>query len=122
MYNIDYYQQYIDSPNSLAYNSFMKLYDKKLLYQPKIFSDKCLVYLKNSIPIFHSFYIRQHYHNRAVMIGYDDVQYVDHYYNQNFIVVYNDSNDIQNLKDKYLCYNLEYDIVDFLKENYHDAG
>lgn len=102
MYNINYYKQNINSDNTYLLNLFLQADRDKLLYQPKIFCDQYDIHIQSSIPIFHSYYIRQHFNKSLILSAYEDLSYIKSYNNENFLIIYDPLTQNKNTNHKYM--------------------
>lgn len=115
MINLCYYRQNIKDDFSPAYNIYVKLYKQKLLDNPKIYTDKVSHDLKIDIPIFHSYYLKNHFENQVVLLDIDNMQYIkDH--DGKLIVIYNKIvHDVQNTNN--ITYiDIDANIEEIIKE------
>ena len=88
MYNIAYFQNKLFDLTCPSFLIYKKLCDEKQIHQPIIFCDTYDAEAAN-IPIFHSYYLNQHYHKKIILTDFDQIKYIANFHNQNFLILYN---------------------------------
>ena len=117
MYHINYYKQQINEHNTLSLKLFLQACTDKQLYQPKIFCDNINISIASNIPIFHSYYMRQHFHKCLIMTDYEDLDYIQAYHNTNFMILYNPMFQPKQFEETYKYLSIEDSFYNFLEEN-----
>lgn len=117
MYNIALFQPRITKDKSLAYSLYEKLYQDDIVSRPIIYTDKCYVLVDNNIPVFHTYYMRQHFYKQYVLVDYDNIDYIPYNTIHKYIVVYNKKTQDANKISKHIMLDITDNITDILKEH-----
>jgi len=119
MYKLNYFQKDLTVTTCASFNMYKKLLSQDLIIQPIIFCDKYFIDPIINIPIFHSYFINQHYYKSYILTDFDQINYIKFFKNNNFIFVYNsDIQNINNYKDSYKFIDINDDIITYMKDNY----
>lgn len=119
MYKLNYFQKDFDNANCISFKMYSSLLSDNKIDQPIIFCDKHYIDPLNNIPIFHSYFINQHYHLTDILTDYDQITYLDYFNNKNFLVVYNpDTQDINKYKDIYKFIDINTNIDSYMEQMY----
>lgn len=103
--NLYLHKQIIQTPleTSSALSIYVSLFDRKLLINPIIFTDRIYVALKTNIPIFHTSFMRSTRIDDIIIMDYDDYKISRQYLanNSKIIVMHNqisywENDDIKN--------------------------
>lgn len=116
MYNIAYFQLVLNTLKEPSFVLFKELNSNKLINQPIIFCD--IYNIETNIPVFHSSYINQHFHKKLILADFDQINYIEHFKNQHFLILYNPLTQTPQTQNKnYLYISIEDNATQFL-ENY----
>lgn len=116
MFNIVNFQQEINDEFSPSYKIYKRLYLENLLECPVIYTD-FYKFRPDTIPIFPTFYIRENFNKKYILVDYQDYTYIPQYLRRSCIVVYNELfHDQSNISDCYLKIELESDAIKIIKE------
>lgn len=119
MYKLNYFQKILIDINCTSFLMYKQLLDNNKIIQPIIFCDQYTVDPFINIPIFHSYFINQHYNKTYILSDYDQLSYIENFKNNNFIIVYNpDTQDINKYQNQYKFINNNSDIYQFMEKNY----
>lgn len=117
MYKLNYFQKELNNKDSVSLQMYMELLSNNQIVQPKIFCDKYYFDPLKNIPIFHSYFINQHYDNCIILTDYDQLEYIKDF-SGSFLVVYDsDKQSIKNYEDKYKFIEKNTNIIQYMKEN-----
>lgn len=116
MFNIVNFQQQMLDESSLAYNIYKKLNLQNLLETPLIYTDM-YTFRPNNIAIFPTYYMREQFRTKYILLDYADYEFVPEYLQKSCIVIYNELFHNPNDIDCYLKISTENDAVEIIKEN-----
>lgn len=91
------FQQILNNSDSYSYKVYNELIDADIVISPAIYTDKNLMLL-NNIPIFSTFYIRETYHKKYILVDYENAKYLNKFLQNQCIVIYDKNKD--KIKDK----------------------
>ena len=74
--NLVLFKRQISSVENHSVQVYLRLYKEKILTSPLIFTDEDNVFIHNLIPIFHTYYIRQHFHKKYILLDMEDEKHV----------------------------------------------
>lgn len=118
MFNIAHFQQQIQDEFSPAYKTYNTMYMQNMLLCPIIYTDNYNRIINMRIPIFSTFYIREHFSkDKYILIDYIDYEYIPKYLRNNCIVIYNELfHDVAKITESFLTIELEQNSIDLIKE------
>lgn len=117
MYKLNYFQKELNNKDSISLQMYMELLSENQIIQPKIFCDKYYFDPLKNLPVFHTYFINQHYDNCIILTDYDQLDYIKDF-GGNFLVVYDsDKQSIKEYKDKYKFIEKNTNIIQYMKEN-----
>lgn len=117
MLNLILFVQNIDKELPKVYHEYVKLVAEDIINCPVIYTDNCNVITDNDIPIFSTFYIRNHFIKNLILIDYKDLKYLPQYMKKKCIVLYCEK--LISDTDKKNCYRfIKYN--DKIKEKIYD--
>lgn len=120
MYKLNYFQNHLSDSKCKSFDFFRILYSQNQLDQPIIFCDKYITDPIGNIPIFHSYFVNQHFNNSIILTDYDQIEYIKYFNNSNFLIVYNpDVHNIDQYINSYKFISINDDITTFMKDNYN---
>lgn len=119
MYKINYFQKDLTNIDCVSYKMYEKMILGNYIDQPKIFCDKYIVDPLIKIPIFHSYFINQHFHKHYLLTDYDQLSYIESFKFKNCFIVYNsDTQKIDSYQDKYKFIDINEDIITYMEKYY----
>lgn len=119
MYKINYFQKELTDINCASFNMYQQLLSKNYIDQSIIFCDKYTVDPFINIPIFHSYFISQHFSKYYLLTDYDQLLYLEPFKIKNCFIVYNsDTQNIDNYKDKYKFIDINDDVITYMEKYY----
>jgi hypothetical protein len=117
MFDIVNFQFKLSDTASKSYSIYQKLYEQNLVVSPIIYSDINTVFIGNNIPIFSTFYLREIFSDKYILLDYEDYKYVPQNLKEKCIIVYNRMfQNIENLPKFALCIELEQDAIKSIME------
>lgn len=117
MFDIVNFQFKLSDTTSKSYLIYKKLCEQNLVVCPIIYSDTNTVFIDNNIPIFSTFYLREIFSDKYILLDYEDYEYVPKSLKEKCIIVYNRMfHKIENLPKFALCVELEQDAIKSIME------
>ena len=102
MPNLILFKPTILDQSSYALVTYLRLYKNDIINNPIIFSDYCAINIDSNIPIFNSYFLRQHFFNYSILLDFDDLEYLNNLQNNKCIILYNETlNDISDISDNH---------------------
>lgn len=115
MPNIVLFSQYIVS-NSKSYKIYYDLYNNDLLDAPLIFTDAHAPIIDINIPVFNTFYIREHFLDKIILTSFADYKYLQADLQKQTIIIYDkNSEDINSIQHKLLTIEQNSSMSDILE-------
>jgi hypothetical protein len=119
MYKLNYFQKDLTDINCASFNMYKQLLSDNKISQPIIFCDRYRIDPFVNMPIFHSYFINQHFYKTSTLTDYDQILYIENFKNNNFIIVYNpDIHDISQYKNKYKFIDMNNDINLYMEQQH----
>lgn len=116
MFNIVNFQQQIEDEFSPSYKIYKQLHSENLLLCPVIYTDSYR-FRPDNIAIFPTFYIRENFRKKYILVDYKDYIYMSSYLKKSCIVIYNELfHNPDNIKNCHLIIEIESDAIKIIKE------
>jgi hypothetical protein len=118
MLNLILFIQNLDKKLPKIYYEYKKLVDENIVINPIIYTDNYNLFIDSNLPMFPTFYIRNHFNKNFILLDYYDLKYIPQYMKKHCIVLY-DQTSISDT-DKKNCYKfIKYN--DNIKEKIYDV-
>lgn len=116
MSNIVLFSQYIIG-DSKSYKIYYGIYNNDLIDAPLIFTDAHAPIIDINIPVFSTFYIRQHFFDKLILTSFADYKYLPIDLQKRTIVIYDkDNDDIDSIEHKLFSIEQNSDYISIIKD------